>query len=482
MINNRLILYYALFIQFQIIAIATANANDQLLYVISSQARIKTNDNSSIKTDTNLFGKFFIIESRNSLYYNCRNPSYGKIKFPLQQNNIDYLTTPLASNSIYASKVPGSNISQKIVFIVTSHSKNAYGEKAEKLPLFDNSMMLGKPIDFIEAHQLYFAYSFAKTDKAILVGKSNRFTKKSSNKILIGWIRRDNIAMWNNRMAIEFNKLNFQERKKCGLGKIYYSQSALTRRNSNDIFIEEEGTDKYLPHYARRFPVLDVSNNGEMIKTVATKVYDSMIKTKQELELKKTRKLVNYNISIMGYVNKYNQCKQKQIAVRVLMKKEEIELLKTALQRLANHLVYFIPDSFDIFDDAIYRLVKSLTGETINQNENISSFITKMNLLPFKTKLLNKSIYELKNEIQYNRAKRMNLAKYLRERVLKLEEVSREKMIYIEKWDDHIQTFEWESTNNNIPYFFSINHPYSSQDKLDNFKKRYAWVPLEYFP
>ncbi|ETR66960.1 MAG: hypothetical protein OMM_12131 [Candidatus Magnetoglobus multicellularis str. Araruama] len=78
------------------------------------------------------FGKFFKIESRDSLYYSCSNPSYENIRFPLEQNNIDYLTNRFDSSFIYASKVPGSNISQKIIFIMPRHSNSSYGKKLKK--------------------------------------------------------------------------------------------------------------------------------------------------------------------------------------------------------------------------------------------------------------------------------------------------------------------------------------------------------------
>ncbi|ETR66961.1 MAG: hypothetical protein OMM_05396 [Candidatus Magnetoglobus multicellularis str. Araruama] len=269
-------------------------------------------------------------------------------------------------------------------------------------------MMIGEPIAFIDKLQWYLAYCFAKTNQAILVGQSSRLSNRNSKQIVMGWVNRVNIVMWNNRMAIEFNKLNYQKRKKCGLGKIFYSQSALIQNNSNHIFIEEENTDTFLPHYAERFPVLDVSNNREVIKTVATKKFD--------------------NTSKIGYINKYNKCKQKQIAVRVLIEKSEIELLKTALQRLANLMIYYTPDFLvDELDNAVFRVVKSLTGERINRNENIGAFISKKYLLPFKTELLNQTLHELKNEIMSNGAKRKQLAKYLQKRLLNLKKLCKKK-------------------------------------------------------
>ncbi|ETR66959.1 MAG: hypothetical protein OMM_12132 [Candidatus Magnetoglobus multicellularis str. Araruama] len=54
---SSLLLCYTYCFQFQINA--TANASDDFLYIISSQARTMTNDNSTIKNGTNLFWKIF---------------------------------------------------------------------------------------------------------------------------------------------------------------------------------------------------------------------------------------------------------------------------------------------------------------------------------------------------------------------------------------------------------------------------------------
>jgi hypothetical protein len=706
MIINRIfvLLFCFTFIYLQISR--TAIASDQYLYVISSKIKIFSKDNSTLKTDKNLFGEFFQIESRDSLYYKCSHKAFGNCKFLIQQYNIDYLKNSFGSNCIYASKVSDTNIFQKIVFIIPPQpSMNT--EKNNKLLFFDNPILSGNPIGEVDILQWPFAYCFAKTDQAILIGKANRISK-SSGSVMIGWVDKKNIVMWNNRLGIEFNKNNYHERKKCGIGKIYYSQKGLLQNNSNNIFTKEKDTDSYLPHYANRFPVLHVSNNGEMIKTVATQEYiDDMKKSKNESGLikklidhkkvqiaividssivtldsyknlilsinqffqqypkilskdftpelaliefhkpnsdqlvvelkchftdkqtsiidamkkkpkhhsvftnnpikpinfaldtlkwhsnklgekfllfviggnslresnqnnKNTNSILlgtllkekaislnvlklnshlvsskkssifdsqineilsandnfgNYNqmyynrskqlvifeslkqilnqyvfirehlqritehhwftphvISSTGYVNKYNQCKQKQIIVKVLMQKKEIEALKVNLQTLSDSIIYFDPyESPNEFDNVIYRIVKALTGDRIREGESISSFISKKNALPFKTEFLNKSLTELKNELN-TKEKRLQIRRYIEEKLVKLEEVTREQVIDIGNWDDEDKTFHWNATNKYIPYFFSLEHPYSLQDQINNIHKRFAWVPLEYLP
>jgi len=147
---------------------------------------------------------------------------------------------------------------------------------------------------------------------------------------------------------------------------------------------------------------------------------------------------------------------------------------------LSDAIKFFYPESPNEFDNVIYKLVKALTGDRINKDESIISFISKKNALPFKTEFLNKSINEFKNELN-TKEKRVQIRRYIEEKHIKLEEVLREEMINA-KWNDIDQTFDWDTTDKHIPYFFCIENPYSLQGQINDNQKRYAWIPLEYLP
>ena len=85
---------------------------------------------------------------------------------------------------------------------------------------------------------------------------------------------------------------------------------------------------------------------------------------------------------------------------------------------------------------------------------------------------------------KYNQCKQKQIRRYIEEKHVKLEEVLREEVIDIAKWDDANQTFCWNMTDKRIPYFFSIEHPYSLHEtgQIKKYQKQYAWVSLEYLP
>ena len=384
----RIILSCYVFFQLQLLAIAIAQ--DRYLLVISSQIKRISEDNSTFKTDENIFGKWFKIASRDSLYYKCSHPTFGNTKFLIHPINKDYLITPFHSHYIYASSIPDSRICQKVVFIKQPRLTNVNEESNFKPPYFDNYKLEGKPLGFVDITQFSFAYCFARTNDAILVGTSNRINIELSDEIIMGWVDKKNLAMWNNRIAIEFNKNNFHERKNCELGKIFISERGLIQNIPNLLFVEEENTDSSMPFYANRFPVINVSNNGERIKVVATKkIIDKTKKEKYEKELKKLHALQNHKkiqiaIVIDISIDCKNICKTIKDSIELFFRQYPKYLPQDFVAELA--LVVFQGYKDD-------KLGVEIKSPFTNKQEPIVEAIKKDNLMINKNFILNSSIF-----------------------------------------------------------------------------------------
>ena len=90
-----------------------------------------------------------------------------------------------------------------------------------------------------------------------------KFIRKSNSEfILTGWINKKHVLDWNNRIGMEFNKANYQERKN-NRGKVFYSERDL-RKNKNILSIEKD-TSYPMPYYANRYPQLEKKRSSNKI-------------------------------------------------------------------------------------------------------------------------------------------------------------------------------------------------------------------------
>ncbi len=187
----------------------------------------------------------------------------------------------------------------------------------------------------------------------------------------------------------------------------------------------------------------------------------------------------------IGYVKRKNACGHNQLYEKVLMKKNEIESLKVQMQQLSDSIKFYDPSTANEFKKIVFKLVKVLTGDDIAPDETIAQFIQKKSGIPVNTPFLHKSLNQLATDVQ-NRSNRIAYRKYLQERIVCLEGVTKEnELIFDEKdWEPEDQVFLYRNTGEVIRYFFSLEQPLPERGKikLRNSQKQYAWVPLEYLP
>jgi hypothetical protein len=742
------------------------NANDRFIVVISSSLQFYKNaiPGSPIFRLTNrVFGNSFEFKGSEGNYSKISHPQEGLLFINNDHKDTKFIISPFRSTYIYAKTQESSKITKKAL-VVKKFKQNMSSET--DIEYYDNPQLQNEPLGKISIFEVRFI--FAEVDNAILVARTDRIVKSNSDAVIVGWIDREHVVKWDNRIGVEFNKSNFSIRKKCELGKAFLSERhLLSKKQKNDLDkLNEDDTEYQLPHYANRYPVIEKRNNGDYYKIafignaygekgkiynanyVSTEVnkimqiiqnneiqiallidatkgmrnhidnvkeairsfFNQYIKNNEirsqiavavyrdypdgkkiyELKSKFTKdrnQLLNALNSIKVYSNqldwgagtypealfyginqtlerlnwkdvsegekfilllgdhgnheqydqypqdrqfssekigqqlkrkgitlhaiqvnittdkknqKYkcnqdfkkqveniilnnqgfgklkkiydntsdailsgihnsikdfqyiherlidirnaghskmnsaqqqqvyiktdsglgrmyrsvfdqkildrynidknvfdatqvcqicfikskNSCEQEQIAKKVLMTKKDLEALKVQMQTLSDAIKYYEAESEEEFDLVIYRVVKSLTGDKIKKNENITDFILKKIGIPIRTKFLNKSLEELKDEVMQSGVQRKDFRRYLEEQLILLEQVTRESILKQEGWDEADQTYIWNDTQTPILYFFSLEQPLPKRgkEKVNDNQKRYAWVPLKYLP
>ncbi len=188
----------------------------------------------------------------------------------------------------------------------------------------------------------------------------------------------------------------------------------------------------------------------------------------------------------IGYVNEKNRCGHKQLYEKVLIKKNDIEALKVQMQQLSDAIRFYDPSTEEEFVKTVIKVVKALTRDKIGPDENIAEFIHKKIGIPVHSPFLRKSLNDLQDDIR-NPSRRKLYRKYLQERIVFLEQVTKERVLSFklpEDWDPEDQVINYRDTGKPILYFFSLEQPLPKRGKvqLRASQKQYAWIPHEYLP
>jgi len=244
-----------------ILSIAQLQASEtKYCVIISNELNLKDNPEDYAKNikkiDRKFWGKSYDIIDETGNFYKIKIDGISgwikgkKGKTILKNATNETLITAEKTNLLY-----------KKCIIVNKIEAN---QSKIDIKIFPNSDLTGEPIGRITLFELRFIFS--ETDKSILIGKSELLGKRNSDIILIGWINKNNIYKWNNRVGVEFDKRNFDTRIN-NLGVIYYSEvdvrnSAKTKEV--ETLCKEESTNQEMPYYANRFPMIEKKNYRNM--------------------------------------------------------------------------------------------------------------------------------------------------------------------------------------------------------------------------
>ena len=193
-------------------------------------------------------------------------------------------------------------------------------------------------------------------------------------------------------------------------------------------------------------------------------------------------------VTHVGYIHKSDPCSGLALTKEsVLMKKIEVEALKVQMQQLSDALYYYERDAEDDFKRTVFKVVKAITNDKMEAGENISTFIQKRSGIPIKTPFLDQTLDELLDAIRQEH-QRVEYRRYLQEKLIGLEEVSRESILDWDRnsWDEEEQTFSWHDSRKQRRFFYDLELPLEHRfDKhmqsLDS-RRTYGWIPIEFIP
>jgi hypothetical protein len=187
----------------------------------------------------------------------------------------------------------------------------------------------------------------------------------------------------------------------------------------------------------------------------------------------------------VGYVHQKNRCGIKQLVKKVLMGRNDLESLKVNMGTLVEAIADWDPETEDDVRNTIVKVVKALTGDKISDKDNIADFINKKTGIPVKTDFLKTSVSQLVEDMREEKL-RGQFLKYLGKKLIGLEEVVKEQRLSNAVWDQESLAWEYDETDEKIPYFFSLEQPLpnrgNEKKKVKSSKMRHVWVPFEYFP
>ena len=185
----------------------------------------------------------------------------------------------------------------------------------------------------------------------------------------------------------------------------------------------------------------------------------------------------------IAFVSENNSDGKKQVTRRVLLTKQDVELIKTQMNILATKMIYYDPLAIDEVKKTIKNVVKALSGDTPAEGELISEFIEKKSGIPILTDMLAYSVRELLQQLESDDF-RMKLNRYIKEKIIGLEEVVRQKVLINVTWVPDEQTFSYDVSNTIKPYFFSMEQPIRNRarGKIADSKKTHVWLPMIYLP
>ena len=320
------------------------HANDRFIVVISSSLQFykEPSPASSIFHHTNrIFGKSYEFKGSEGNYSKISHPQAGYLYLNNDQKDKKFIISPFRSSYIYAIVQENSKITKKALIVNTFKQNMSLNTDID---YYDNPQLQKEPLGKISIFEVRFI--FAEVDNAILVARTDRIVNTNSNAVLVGWIAREHVVKWDNRIGIEFDKSNFSARKQCELGKAFFSERHLLLNNQRNNLekLNEDDTEYQMPYYANRYPVIEKRNNGDFYKIafignaygkkgkvykandVSTEVYKIMqILQNHEIQIAllidATKGMVNHidNVkeAIMSFFKEYSKNKLSQIAIAV---------------------------------------------------------------------------------------------------------------------------------------------------------------------
>ena len=240
-------------------------AEENFIVVTSSSLQLFTDTvhgAPEVRHKNRIFGNSFYIKGHEGNYLKISHPEAGLVYISRDKEKTEFIVSPLNTNYIFAKRQEDSKITKKALIV---NKLRQHMSLKTDIAYYDNPQLQNSPLGRISIFEVRFI--FAEVNNAILVARTDRILKDNSDSVLVGWIDRQHVVKWNNRIGIEFDKSNYYTRKNCELGKAFFSERhLLNEKRKNLLKLNEDDTEYKMPHYANRYPMIEKKKNGDYYK------------------------------------------------------------------------------------------------------------------------------------------------------------------------------------------------------------------------
>ncbi len=261
-------------------------------YVVSDHHGAKTyeapNETSKVVSELAFNEVYYVIDQKDKWLNIVKAKSYVKNQVIKEGFNKGWVkrSDVLLWNS--GGRAPKSNIHSKAMILNKAEDiGEIFKEESKNFAVLYNSSEGNGVIDTIKLYEIYYVYKISKAEpKRYLIGKESTFGRNSVEDVILGWVDRSKLTIWNTRICLEpnFDPIAFEERSKqdnfriVGLDDPLTAKLYATKLSSDKIvwdndpviaksnYLSKVDPRRYIGQIVR-FPLLSSSMNEKYIRT-----------------------------------------------------------------------------------------------------------------------------------------------------------------------------------------------------------------------
>ncbi|MFT7459845.1 MAG: hypothetical protein ACI909_002528 [Planctomycetota bacterium] len=321
-------------------------------------------------------------------------------------------------------------------------------------------------------------FIFEETDSHYLVGVNDAITVENASKVIKGWVPKNQVVEWDNRIGLEFNS-DFTAGGTVDRVVIYelgHGSKSGPRTKGKLLADKKSLLAKMTAESPRHLFLGSRSENKE----IQLQVY---------CMLPECGSIPPQVSARLGWVPADQSSDNAHVEFSVLINKIGLRKLITRMSDLAESLYFSEGWSHDHLDSLQHVLVELLTGDQREEGEEMLDYLQRVRGIPVISRILKSSSKELVKWVQTSDANRIELTQYLRKKQIVLEALLAEGVATSGKWLDHVGHFEHQiNTENEITFWFDQmrmpGKPGKSASQIDALTQQqvHAWLSAKLLP
>ncbi len=228
--------------------------------------------------------------------------------------------------------------------VETTLKRDLDTEKSNEVYFFKNPETSNRSDIKSRVYEVLYIYKIDETNSSVLLGRSDRIMQADAQNYLLGWMKLENVTIWDTRIACEpnWNQAAAMERRSGTSAKIFRTETQAFKYTGKQIWDQDPFEKRNIGQW-RRFPVLSPANQDGVIRVGVMGELTSSIGNLGEVEWATVRE-------------KYNAMRTKQSRINVIFVVDGTKSMQP----------YFRPIS-----NAINNSMKELRTKSQNTGQNI---------------------------------------------------------------------------------------------------------------